>query len=78
MTKGGSKYTKIKIETDTGQLIKITDENGNNATQLTPDDLKEIYQNPAGFRYLGTIFHTHSSPGCVIIHIGGTALRICV
>ena len=77
MTKKGSKYTKIKIETDTGMLVNVKDENKNKASELTPEELKEIYQNPAGFKYLGVIFHTHSSPGCVIVHIGGKALRIC-
>ena len=76
MTKSGSKYMKIKISTETGEVVKVTDENNNKATELTPAEVQQIYktQNPL---HVGTILYTHSSPGCVIIHIGGTALRIC-
>jgi len=42
--KGGSKYIKIKIKTETGELVKVTDEKGNPATQLTPAELQNIYQ----------------------------------
>jgi flagellar basal body L-ring protein FlgH len=75
-TKAKSKHMKITISTETGQLVKITDENGNPAKQLTPAELQQIYdtQNP---QHIGTILYTHSSPGCVIIHILGSAFKIC-
>jgi len=75
-TKRGPKYMKIKISTETGKLVKVTDENNNKATELTPTELQQLYQSQAP-QHVGTILYTHSSPGCVIIHIGGTALRIC-
>ena len=62
MTKKGSKYIKIKIKTETGELVKVTDENGNPATQLTPEELQQIYQTHSP-RHLGTLLHYHSSPG---------------
>jgi len=68
--KRGSKYMKITISTETGQLVKVTDENDNPANQLTRDELQQIYKtkNP---QHIGTILYTHSSPGCVFIDIGG-------
>ena len=62
MTKGGSKYIKIKISTETGEVVKIVDEKGNKATELTPAELQQIYQTQAP-KHVGTILHYHSSPG---------------
>ena len=76
MTKKGSKYIKIKIKTETGELVKVTDENGNPATKLTPAELQQIYQTKAP-THIGEILHTHSSPGCIIVVIGGWPFMIC-
>ncbi len=38
MAKGGSKKMKIKIKTETGELDKVTDENNNQATEMTPEE----------------------------------------
>ncbi len=77
MTKSGSKKMKIKVKTQNGKVDPIVDENNNQATELTPEELEEIYQSPDGFKYIGTILYTHSSPGCVVIKIGGKAYKIC-
>jgi len=76
MTQGGSKYMKIKISTETGEVVKVKDENNNKATELTLAELQQIYdtQNP---QHIGTILYTHSSPGCVTVIVGGVARRIC-
>ena len=63
MKKGGSKYMKIKIKTETGELVKVTDENNNPATEMTAAELEQMYQSPAGIKHVGTILHAHSSPG---------------
>jgi hypothetical protein len=76
MTKSGSKYMKIKIEAETGKVVKIVDEKGNKATELTSEELQEIYQNKAP-KHIGEILHIHSSPGCVIVVILGTPYLIC-
>jgi hypothetical protein len=76
MTKGGSKYFKIKIDADTGEIVKKVDENNNPATQVTQQEMDQIYQNQ-GFKHVATILHTHSSPGCVYVKIGGWAYKIC-
>jgi hypothetical protein len=75
-TKSGPKYMKIKISTETGDVVEKADENNNPATHLTPAQLQQLYntQNP---RHIGTILHTHSSPGCVYLVIGGWGFRIC-
>jgi len=63
MTKGGSKHMKIKVETATGKVVKVVDENGNEATRVDLKELEEIYQSKDGFKYVGSILHAHSSPG---------------
>lgn len=75
-TKQGSKYMKITLSTETGELVKVTDENDNPAKELTPAELKQIYktQNP---QHIGTILYTHSSPGCFILTLGGTPYMVC-
>ena len=73
MKKGGSKYMKIKIETTTGNVVKVVDENGKKAKKVTQTALQQIYQGTNGFKHIGTILHSHSSPGCITIIIGGVA-----
>ena len=77
MTKGGSKHMKIKVETETGKVVKVVDENGNEATPVDPKEIEKIYQSEDGFKYVGTILYTHSSPGCVYLCLGGTWYKIC-
>jgi hypothetical protein len=74
-TKVKSKYMKITLSTETGQLVKVTDENNNPATELTPAELQQFYQTQA--THVGTIFYTHSSPGCFYVIIGGRCYKIC-
>ena len=75
-TKRGSKYFKIKIDTETGAVVEKVDENNNPATQLTPAELQQLY-NTKNPRHIATILHTHSSPGCVYIVIGGWGFKKC-
>ena len=77
MTKSGSKKMKIKIKTDTGKVGKITDENNNEATEMTPAEIEQMYQSPDGPQHIGTILFTHSSPRCVVYCSGGKCYRIC-
>ena len=77
MTKSGAKKMKIKIKTDTGELDKVTDENGNEATEMTPDEVEQMYQSPDGPKYVGTILYTHSSPGCVVYYYRGKYRKVC-
>jgi 1,4-dihydroxy-2-naphthoyl-CoA synthase len=75
MTKSGSNKMKIKIKTDTGKLDKLTDENNNTATEMTPEEIEQMYQD--GPQHVGTILFTHSSPGCVVYCSGGRCYRVC-
>ena len=77
MTKGGSKKMKIKVKTDTGDLDRVTDENNNEATEMTADEVEQLYQNPAGVKHVGTILHAHSSPGCVYYFYRGRYYKVC-
>jgi hypothetical protein len=67
----------ITVETDTGKVVKVVDENGNEGTKIDPKEVQEIYDSKVGFRHVGVILHAHSSPGCVFFVIGGRAFRIC-
>ncbi len=77
MTKKQTKYLKLKISTETGEFVKKTDEDGNPATEVTQQEIDQIYQSPEGFKHVGTILHTHSSPGCIYVVIGGWGFKIC-
>jgi len=63
MSKKGSKYMKIKIKTETGEVVKVVNEKNNKATQITPAELEQMYQSQAGVQHVGTILYNHSSPG---------------
>ena len=76
MTKSGSKYFKIKIDTETGTIKKKVDENNNEASPVPQEEIDQIYQNQ-GFKLVGTILHSHSSPGCVYLNLGGWWFKIC-
>jgi hypothetical protein len=75
-TKHGSKYFKIKIDTDTGQIVDKVDGNNDPPTELTPQEIQHLYQNLAP-QHIGTLLFTHSSPGCAYIVIGGRVFRVC-
>jgi len=77
MKKGGSKYMKIKLETATGNVVKVVDENGKKAKKVTQTALQQIYQSKNGVKHVGTILHTHSSPGCITVVIAGKAFKLC-
>lgn len=72
-----SKYMKIKVKTETGDTVKVVDADDDNATEMTPEEVEQMYQNPDGPKYVGTILYTHSSPGCVVYCSGGKCYRIC-
>jgi hypothetical protein len=76
MAKGGSKFFKLKINTETGQIVKKVDENNNQAIQVTQQEIDDIYQNQ-GFKHVATILHSHSSPGCVYVSMGSLIFKLC-
>lgn len=77
MTKGGSEKMKIKIDTETGEVDKIRDENNFEATEMTPEEIQQMYQSPDGPRHIGIILQTHSSPKCMVYCSGGKCYQIC-
>ena len=72
-----SKHMIITVETKTGKTVKIVDENGNHATEVDPKEIEEIYKSKDGFKFVSTILHAHSSPGCVYYFIGGKYFKFC-
>jgi len=76
MTKGGPKFFKLKINTETGEIVDKADEDDNPVTEVTQQEIDDIYQNQ-GFKHVATILHTHASPGCIFVIIGGKAFKLC-
>jgi hypothetical protein len=70
------KYIKIRINTETGELIDIKDHNNKPGKQLTPAELQQIIQNQSPLE-IGKILYTHSSPGCIIVTILGWPIMVC-
>jgi len=76
MTQGGSKKIKIKLKTQTGELEKITDEKNNQATQVDPTEIQQIYDGQ-GFKYLGVVLQAQTNPMCVYYYYRGVYWKIC-
>jgi hypothetical protein len=70
------KHLKIWINTETGELIDIKDQDNKPAKKLTPAQLQQIYQNQTPLE-IGKILYTQSSPGCVTVVILGWPFQIC-
>jgi len=57
-----SKHMIITVETKTGKTVKVVDKNDNDATEVDPKEIEEIYNSDAGFKHVGLVLHAHSSP----------------
>ena len=77
MTKNGSKQMIITLDTETGKVVSVVDDQGNKPTRVAPEELDKIYHSRDGLRYVGTILYAHSSPGCIYIRFGGEGYKIC-
>jgi len=79
MTEHGSKskHMIITVETETGKVVRVVDENNEKPSEVDPKKIEEISQSEAGFKYVGTILHAESSPGCVYFFFGGRYFRVC-
>jgi hypothetical protein len=67
----------ITVDTATGKVVKIADEKGKKATKVRQKKLVQISKSRNGFRYVGTILYSHSSPGCVYYVYLGSVFAIC-
>ncbi|MBE9572831.1 MAG: hypothetical protein IMF11_19580 [Proteobacteria bacterium] len=76
MTERGSEHMIITVDTETGKVVNVLDENGKKATPVDPKEVEQIYQSK-GFKYVGVILHAESSPGCSYFFFGGNFFRIC-
>jgi hypothetical protein len=79
MTRPGSRsrHMVITVATATGKVVKVVDENGRKATRVSLKKLDRTYKSRNGLKYVGTILHSHSSPGCAYFIISGWAVQIC-
>ena len=77
MAQGGNKKMKIKVKEATGEVVELKHHDGTPGTPVTQEELDQIYQSPEGFKHVGVILHTHSSPGCFYYILGGYAVKIC-
>ena len=65
MTQDGPIQITITVERLTGKLIEARDKNRKEAEQVDPEEIERIYNSQDGFRYVATLLHAHSSPGCI-------------
>jgi len=77
-SKDGNKQIKIKVKKLSGEIVEVLNENNDQSIPVPPAEIEQIYQSQNGFRYVGVILHTHSSPGCIyIITASGAARKVC-
>jgi hypothetical protein len=76
MEKGRSKFMKIKINTETGEVVKIKGVNNEKPIEVSDNEVEQILQDP-NTTNIAKLLHTHSSPGCIYIVSGGWAYKFC-
>jgi hypothetical protein len=64
-SKGEYKQFIITLDKKTGSFVSLVDEKGNKPTEVSPEELSEIYHSKDGFRHVITLVHAHASPGCI-------------
>lgn len=62
MSKIGSKYVTIEIATESGEVIKVTDENGNEGNPIGIEELGRMYKSADGVKHVSTILHARKNP----------------
>ena len=75
-TNSGSKYFKLKINTETGEIVEKVDENNKPPKELSPQELYQIYQTKHPIQ-IAEILYYQSSPGCILVIISGKAFQLC-
>ena len=66
----------VVVDLDTGKLQKISVCGDGTQRNISAERLADIFNGERQFRYVGTILHSHSSPGCVY-WIGDMAVELC-
>ena len=75
MTASGSKFMKIRIGTEDGQIKEINDENNNGPTDVAPQDVPMIEKNGT---LIAKVYRFQFNPVCtVVIKSNGSAVKIC-
>jgi hypothetical protein len=71
---------RIRVNTETGQGVLVDENNQEIEQKLTPLSVPEqqrIYRSPVGFRVVGTLYHSHASPGCLYWNGGQPIIIPC-
>ena len=65
------KWIKIKVDENTGQIedVKLQHTGGDR-------DSKKVDPPPSG-TYVGHMIFHHSSPGCIVVVVGGYGYQVC-
>lgn len=71
------KEMKIRLEAATGKKLEVVDEANKPAREVSKEEMDRIYQSPDGFKYVGVILYTKSSPGCTYVVIGDRTYVVC-
>jgi hypothetical protein len=71
---------RVRVNTQTGQGV-LVDENNNEIEQkleqLSVEEQQRIYRSPVGFKVVGTLYHSHASPGCLYWNGGQPIIIPC-
>ena len=65
MTQDGPVEIILKVDRATGTLIEVRKTNEVEIEFVDPEEAGKIYKSKDGFRYVVTLLHAHSSPGCI-------------
>ena len=77
MKKGGSDFAKIKLNTETGEIEKIKDENEKDAVEVSAEEAERVQQSPNA-KLVARVLHIHQSPGCIyVVKSNGSVVKIC-
>jgi hypothetical protein len=76
MSQGGSKYFKLKINTQTGDVVEKEDENKTQATMVPQSEIDSISENQ-GFKFIGVLLQAQTNPTCIYFVHAGTAYKVC-
>ena len=78
MTEAKGKQMIITLDVEMGAVVSVTDEKGTPAEKLDCRELGKMYQGKHALKFVGTVVHAHSSPGCIYwTDLLGFVHRIC-
>ena len=77
MNDSGAKYVTFKVNAMSGVIESVIPDDKQKEIEPRADALKNIQEGETGFRFVTTILHSHSSPGCVYYFYRGRWYMVC-